>query len=301
MKKCISLILALMLVLTILTPAYAAEALLGDANSDDNVNNVDAMLILQHAVGLLTADKLNVSVCDVNGDGSVNNVDAMLVLQYAVGLLTKFPVASCSHEWVEADYQSPKTCSLCGATEGTPLVPDFEKYGLEINVKEDVIYPYVTVCYENHAYKTIGEFILYDYRTFESDDEHPAMDGYEWRAFTVDILFNDENAWNYGMSVRTCFENYYAIKDWDNSYNEETGTYTARFNGVDYTECCSIITGGLEDWVGQERLFRADYYFRVPVGYDGLVYGFYDASTEWEDGMYVYDVADENTLFFRLN
>ena len=66
--------------------------LLGDANSDGIVNNVDAMLILQYSSGVTTNVTPNLSVCDVNGDGTVNNVDAMLVLQYSSGVLEKFPV-----------------------------------------------------------------------------------------------------------------------------------------------------------------------------------------------------------------
>ena len=65
----------------------------GDANGDGNINNVDAMQVLQAAVGLLDQSKINYNACDVNGDGSVNNVDAMMILQFAVGLLTEFPGA----------------------------------------------------------------------------------------------------------------------------------------------------------------------------------------------------------------
>lgn len=64
--------------------------LMGDADGDGKVNNVDAMLVLQYAVGLKEAGTLNLDVCDVSGDGKVNNVDAMKILQYAVGLISKF-------------------------------------------------------------------------------------------------------------------------------------------------------------------------------------------------------------------
>ena len=40
---------------------------------------------------------------------------------------------------------------------------------------------------------------------------------------------------------------------------------------------------------------------RTPIGYDGYVQGLYDKKTSWEDGMNIYDVADDNTLFFRMD
>lgn len=64
--------------------------LMGDANDDSYVNNVDAMLVLQYTVGLKDDAELKLSVCDVSGDGRINNVDAMMILQFAVGLITEF-------------------------------------------------------------------------------------------------------------------------------------------------------------------------------------------------------------------
>jgi len=67
--------------------------MLGDADNDGDVDNVDAMLVLQYYTGLADETDLNLFVCDVDGNGAVNNVDAMLILQYYVELITVFPVA----------------------------------------------------------------------------------------------------------------------------------------------------------------------------------------------------------------
>lgn len=67
------------------------EILWGDANGDGEVNNVDAMLVLQYTVGLKDAEDLLFELCDVSADGKVNNVDAMMILQRAVGLVSAFP------------------------------------------------------------------------------------------------------------------------------------------------------------------------------------------------------------------
>ena len=66
--------------------------LLGDADSDGDVDNIDAMLIARYAVGRVTEDELNLCVCDVNGDGVYDNVDAMLVARRAIDLIPKFPI-----------------------------------------------------------------------------------------------------------------------------------------------------------------------------------------------------------------
>lgn len=90
MRKFICLALALLMLLSLISVAFAAEeAVLGDVSDDGVVNNVDAMIILQATVGL--KDPLDPAIADVSGDGVVNNVDAMIVLQYSVGLVTKFP------------------------------------------------------------------------------------------------------------------------------------------------------------------------------------------------------------------
>ncbi len=69
----------------------AVSVLYGDVNGDGFVNNIDAMLVLQFAVGLIDETKIDVSAADVNGDGNANNIDAMLILQFAVGLIDIFP------------------------------------------------------------------------------------------------------------------------------------------------------------------------------------------------------------------
>ena len=66
--------------------------LLGDADSDGDVDNVDAMLVLQYDAALIGENDLDLTVCDVNGDGLVDNVDAMLILQYDALLIEVFPV-----------------------------------------------------------------------------------------------------------------------------------------------------------------------------------------------------------------
>ena len=71
---------------------YAENILWGDADQNGEVDNADAMIILQYAVGLIDASAINRAIADVNGDGKVNNRDAMLIMQRKLDLIDKFPV-----------------------------------------------------------------------------------------------------------------------------------------------------------------------------------------------------------------
>lgn len=79
-------------ILNALTIIDTRNGLLGDADSDGDVDNVDAMLVLQYDAALIGENDLDLTVCDVNGDGLVDNVDAMLILQYDALLIEVFPV-----------------------------------------------------------------------------------------------------------------------------------------------------------------------------------------------------------------
>ena len=249
------------------------------------------------------------------------------------------------HSWKEANYQDPETCTSCGSTQGEPLEASFEKHGLKINlwknrrsyqtedgqqaiqsIAPEDGFPYVTTCHWNHGKKTTGALYLSNYRIFPSDETHPAVEGYEWRAFDLEIVFSDENAQRSGMIVNECLENYYAIEDWDSSSSELTGTpWESMLDGLNvYSSGCYAVSyhgetfpvaiieegDGHSGWHtikdGKDGttidvdIWSVSYYVCVPTGYDGVVIGFYDGGTEWKGGMYIYDVADENTLFFRL-
>lgn len=52
----------------------------------------------------------------------INQTISVLLI---IGMLFGFSSCACSHEWVDATCTAPKTCSLCGETEGEPLGHDF--------------------------------------------------------------------------------------------------------------------------------------------------------------------------------
>jgi hypothetical protein len=71
----------------------------GDAGTA--ITAADAAVALGAAVGLITLDAGQRMACDVSGDGQISAVDAVLILEYRVGLITSFPVAdACQSDWV---------------------------------------------------------------------------------------------------------------------------------------------------------------------------------------------------------
>lgn len=64
----------------------------GDVNNDGVVNDQDAMLVLQDAVGIISFTPEQQFLGDVSGNGTGSSYDAGLILQYARGLINSFPV-----------------------------------------------------------------------------------------------------------------------------------------------------------------------------------------------------------------
>ncbi|MCM1221134.1 MAG: hypothetical protein NC548_42295 [Lachnospiraceae bacterium] len=205
-----------------------------------------------------------------------------------------------AHTLIEANYQQAATCEVCGETVGEPLQADFEKFGIECNAEQNTEYPFVIPCYNPAEYTTAGKIIFSDYEVFESDDTHEALEGYEWRAITTTTIFDDENAYNYGYSGFSPYSNDY-YNTTDDTYNEDTDTYTLNYNGIDYSDVkddSEVLQGG---WNGDIFTYQVRLFFRVPIGYDGKVVTVirYDSST-WDDAAPITDKISDDTVFFRL-
>ena len=212
------------------------------------------------------------------------------------------------HIWEDSNYQEPKTCSECGATEGEPLPADFEVHGLTCTLEigrpnAKISYPYVTTTHLKKSKKTTADLTLSDYRVFDSDENHPAKEGYEWRSVYISVRFYDKNVQQYGTKVRARFCNYYDIEAFDDScIRLENGCceYTINYCGNEYVITAEDRTR-FSEWEDDSVYCYGYIYVHVPVGYDGIVFAFLDGGKDIEDGMYIYDYMDENSLFFRMD
>ena len=212
------------------------------------------------------------------------------------------------HSWLDANYQEPERCAECGETLGSPLVPDFQRYGIRtISATNSVGTPYVyqTACYEDPNFKTLGFLTLTDYSKLDSDDAHSYVDGYEWRIATFQLQFSDENAHNYGYSPAETYEDYYAIDFLDSTvYSDDYGN---RYYGVYWYDL--LTDAMLADFVLYNQwdddtatvIIRVDAH--VPVGYDGVVYGFFDSSVmnAQSESAHIYQIYNEMFLLYRFD
>jgi hypothetical protein len=80
--------------LTVADDRLSGELFYGNLNDDDMINAVDALLVLQIAVGKYKPSSEQELLGDVNGDGNIDAVDALQVLQHSVGKLERFPVSA---------------------------------------------------------------------------------------------------------------------------------------------------------------------------------------------------------------
>lgn len=241
------------------------------------------------------------------------------------------------HTWVDADCYTPKTCSVCGETEGDPLehdlteanyqsgpvcnlceeeigdkIPaDFETYGITCDVAIGEVYQLETICYEDTSKHTVGNWTFSDYNTFESSDELEAVEGYEYRTLTLSVYYDDDNAMSYGVWPFVINGDYYDCQldeeeeeDEGNTLNEEM-TYTVNFNGIDYDQCYGRCDSNGAGWNSAGTTYSASWTFTVlmPVGYDGTCICAVNAEhiQDFVDGTYNYvDLVNSGSLIFRM-
>ncbi|MBD5548683.1 MAG: hypothetical protein HDQ97_15045 [Lachnospiraceae bacterium] len=201
---------------------------------------------------------------------------------------------SLEHTLTEANYQQPAICEVCGETVGEQLESYFEKNNLSCTMQLDSSRDLTLPCRDNPNYTTTGKITFSDYDIFTSDDAHEALEGYEWRALTGTIIFNDENYRRYGWrNLQLAMEDYY--KELDDDISD---FFTVNFNGTDFTECTFDVEYLQQDSNDEEEIVVDRIFFRVPIGYDGIVYYVYDSSRDYANGT---ALKDTNTASFRLN
>jgi hypothetical protein len=222
------------------------------------------------------------------------------------------PEPECEHDWTEANYQQPEICTVCGETQGNPLTPFFEENGFAVNMVLGETYPYRTRTPLDFNVTSVGELTITDYRIIESDDEHEAKEGYEWRIIQWQVVFYDENV-QYGVA-RFCFVtiDYYIDSDFELNQDARISAdaediYSVNFYGEEKETLRNFRTIRSE-LVENDWFVEAEYSFLVPIGYDGVVPIFFNAVHNGEVAGIGYgnvehwtDIIDDDALLFRLD
>ena len=123
MKKFLSILSAISLAAALTVSSSAA--LLGDVNSDGQINSADALGVLQYSVGI-SVKNFNKANADVNKDGRINSSDALKILRISVGLESADDTSTVKSEIVKTynaslakTYQQVKTATVTQYETGT--------------------------------------------------------------------------------------------------------------------------------------------------------------------------------------
>ena len=197
----------------------------------------------------------------------------------------------CAHEWVEATYAAPKTCSVCGTTEGEPKQSYFDEHGVDVpDGPVDCTVDYIYYNTDNpETYCKVGDSVITQTDCYaEPADE----EGYQnvhlmlTMALEPGTYYDAAEDVNYTYAAYSC-----GIYDWytgrmlparylDGDDAQEYAV-TLDIDGVSYEVSYSQeVSWDWGEWVPDEAgnathsaTVTFEYIFRIPEGYDGLVYG----------------------------
>ena len=167
------------------------------------------------------------------------------------------------HQFTAANYQAPKTCHICGLTEGEPLTPDFVLHNIELNEGDA-------------AWKKTEKGYRATLTFAEQSEEITVIPGIE-DYYDIKLRDHTETALENGYSYQVLFHG-----------KRETVTYriTTAFSGWQTGE------------KGMENICTIDWEWEAPEGYDGIVLTI-RPQTEWQDGQYLYDIDRADMLLFK--
>ena len=129
-KRILSLLMSLVVASGLVMTASAGDVVYGDLNKDNNVNSIDALMVLMHSVQASVLPDELIPAADVNGDGRINSVDALEILMFSVGNLPYFSA--------EITVKAPKNNNEILALYNNALVKareDIPAYKLAFNTK----------------------------------------------------------------------------------------------------------------------------------------------------------------------
>mgnify|MGYP002625755360 FL=1 len=190
------------------------------------------------------------------------------------------------HEWLEntPNYQQAKTCSICGETEGKVLIAIFESNNIPCSEKMDSPFDVEMPTYSDPSKNTAVECCFSNYDCFLNDENHEEVDGYVWQKVTFRDKIWDSNGWNYGFNLPWIgFLDYY--EELTTNESDDIYRFSVNFMGKNYDQCI-FTSDGFNDsgWPDTDyahndrndplgyRVATENFYVRVPLDYDGIVF-----------------------------
>ena len=195
-----------------------------------------------------------------------------------------------------------------GPVEIPPQAADLEAKGFKCTLKLGEGADYKTICKQDPAQSTIGTLTITECKRYKNGETLPkegleAAEGYEWVEIKARTVFDDQNARLYGVDRASTITTYYELKYYEQSLKDladGSTSFSVVKDGKEWPDCLYLKTVDNQGW-NDERQSVCEYtwYARVPEGYDGVVIVFYDAGLKWEDGQYIYEVINSDSLLFR--
>lgn len=236
------------------------------------------------------------------------------------------------HEWAEATFAAPKTCTLCGETEGERTQSYFEEHGVDVP-DAPVSCTVDGVIYNGDNPQEYQKVVDAVWEQTDCYTEPAEEDGYQLvhlELIRTVKLYHDvqQDVWYTGTGWNAGVYDWYTgrrfpVRDMEGTDAFELAT-KLEIDGASYD--VSYEQGVLweqDDWVDDEAgngtsNFKGifSYIFKVPEGYDGLVYAviptreYREMDTETvtgeEEAEYAFlDESDEDYLegikYFRIN
>ena len=238
------------------------------------------------------------------------------------------------HTWVEATYETPKTCSVCGTTEGEPKQSYFDEHGVDVpDGPVDCTMDYIYYNSDDpETYCRVGDavFTQTDCYAEPADEE-----GYQNVHLKLTVTMQPGYYYDAAEDVT-----YSSVRYTGSMYDWYTGrmlpvrdmsgddaqeyAVTLDIDGASYEVSYSAeISWEQGEWVRDEAgnatisaTATKEYIFRIPEGYDGLVYcaiprrEYSELDTETVSGLdeaeYIpLDPSDEDYVegmqYFRIN
>ena len=108
-KKILSVLLAVLMLLTVIPLAFVSANTPGDVDGDGEIKAADARLVLRASVDLEDLNEIQIAAADVDGIPGIKASDARLILRASVGLETLH-----THEYKEESIITAATCDKDG-------------------------------------------------------------------------------------------------------------------------------------------------------------------------------------------